>query len=100
MLFFQIVHRLNNGRRSEIDEVKPDLVSGAGDTVIKLNVGGTSFRIRISSIFARSADEKLSAFAQLNHEQRLQACDAFLMVGEAPVGSENLKMRRKYIISS
>uniref|UniRef100_A0A1I7TW82 BTB_2 domain-containing protein n=1 Tax=Caenorhabditis tropicalis TaxID=1561998 RepID=A0A1I7TW82_9PELO len=78
----EIVHRLNNGRRSEVDEVKPDLVSGAGDTVIKLNIGGTSFRIRVTSIFARSADEKLSAFAQLTHEQRLQACDAFLMPQE------------------
>ncbi|EGT45979.1 CBN-KVS-1 protein [Caenorhabditis brenneri] len=78
----EIVHRLNNGRRSEVDEVKPDLVSGAGDTVIKLNIGGTSFRIRVTSIFARSADEKLSAFAQLNHEQRLQSCDAFLMPQE------------------
>ncbi|CAI5455340.1 unnamed protein product [Caenorhabditis angaria] len=78
----EIVHRYNNGRRSEIEEPKPDLVSGAGDTVLKFNVGGTSFRLRISSIFARSGEEKLSTFAQMSHEQRILQCDAYLMPQE------------------
>ncbi|CAB3400352.1 unnamed protein product [Caenorhabditis bovis] len=75
-------HRYNNGQRSDIEEAKVEPISGAGDSVMKLNIGGTSFRLRISSIFSRSSDDRLSAFAQLTHEQRLQSCDAFLLPQE------------------
>ena len=54
--------------------------SGIGDTVMKLNVGGMSFRIRISSIFSRTENERLVVFAQMDQENRVKNADAYLTV--------------------
>ncbi|CAD6197305.1 unnamed protein product [Caenorhabditis auriculariae] len=78
----ETVHRFGQQRRSETLEPKPELISGAGDTVLKLNIGGMSFRIRMVSLFSRATDEKLVQFAQLDHAQRLEASDAYMMPQE------------------
>lgn len=56
------------------------VILGAGDTVLKLNIGGMSFRIRMTSLFSRTEDEKLVTFAQMDHEKRIRSCDAFIVV--------------------
>ncbi|CAJ0955391.1 unnamed protein product, partial [Mesorhabditis belari] len=59
-----------------------NLVSGAGDTVIKLNVGGSSFRLRVTSLFARNDDSRLVRFATYDHERRVTKCDAYIQGSE------------------
>uniref|UniRef100_A0A1I7WR17 BTB_2 domain-containing protein n=1 Tax=Heterorhabditis bacteriophora TaxID=37862 RepID=A0A1I7WR17_HETBA len=58
------------------------LLIGAGDTVLKLNIGGMSFRIRMTSLFSRTEGERLVCLAQLDHDRRVNASDAFLMDSE------------------
>ncbi|PIO70750.1 K+ channel tetramerization domain protein, partial [Teladorsagia circumcincta] len=68
--------------KSENGGPRAELVSGAGDTVLKLNIGGMSFRIRMVSLFARTEEEKLVAFAQMDHEKRMRSCDAYIVDAE------------------
>ncbi|KAE9413353.1 hypothetical protein Angca_003773 [Angiostrongylus cantonensis] len=55
------------------------LVSGASDTMLKLNIGGMPFRIRMASLFSRAEEEKLVMFALMDHEMRIRCCDAFIV---------------------
>lgn len=54
--------------------------SGAGDSQLKLNIGGSSFRIRMTSLFSRVDDGLLVDFAQMDHETRSKHCDEYLEV--------------------
>ncbi|XGW32774.1 hypothetical protein V3C99_017357 [Haemonchus contortus] len=68
--------------KSENGCPRAELVSGAGDTVLKLNIGGMSFRIRMTSLFSRTEEEKLVTFAQMDHEKRVRSCDAYIVDAE------------------
>ncbi|KAK6765997.1 hypothetical protein RB195_025733 [Necator americanus] len=68
--------------KSENGCPRAELVSGAGDTVLKLNIGGMSFRIRMTSLFSRTEEEKLVTFAQMDHEKRIRSCDAYIVDAE------------------
>ncbi|KAJ1351060.1 hypothetical protein KIN20_006997 [Parelaphostrongylus tenuis] len=48
--------------------------------MLKLNIGGMSFRIRMASLFSRTEEEKLVMFALMDHERRIRSCDAFIVV--------------------
>ncbi|GMT06465.1 hypothetical protein PENTCL1PPCAC_28639 [Pristionchus entomophagus] len=58
---------------------RTDLVSGTGDSVLKLNIGGSPFRLKVSSIFSRGDEGRLVKFAQLDHDKRVAACDAYFV---------------------
>lgn len=47
---------------------------------IKVNVGGSSYLLKASTVKNRLPDTKLSRFVQCSHEARLCLCDAFFMV--------------------
>ncbi|KAF8353810.1 kvs-1 [Pristionchus pacificus] len=68
-------HLPENGRPAP----RTDLVSGTGDAVLKLNIGGSPFRLKVSSIFLRGDEGRLVKFAQLDHEKRVAASDAYFM---------------------
>ncbi|KAK5981630.1 Voltage-gated potassium channel [Trichostrongylus colubriformis] len=68
--------------KSENGCPRAELVSGAGDTVLKLNIGGMSFRLRMTSLFSRTEEEKLVTFAQMDHEKRVRSCDAYIVDAE------------------
>ncbi|ETN83674.1 K+ channel tetramerization domain protein [Necator americanus] len=68
--------------KSENGCPRAELVSGAGDTVLKLNIGGMSFRIRMTSLFSRTEEEKLVTFVQMDHEKRIRSCDAYIVDAE------------------
>ncbi|EYC03531.1 hypothetical protein Y032_0093g2642 [Ancylostoma ceylanicum] len=75
-------HAYSFDHKSENGCPRAELVSGAGDTVLKLNIGGMSFRIRMTSLFSRTDEEKLVTFAQMDHEKRIRSCDAFIVDAE------------------
>ncbi|CAJ0609884.1 unnamed protein product [Cylicocyclus nassatus] len=75
-------HVYSSDHKTENGCPRPELVSGAGDTVLKLNVGGMSFRIRMTSLFSRTEEEKLVMFAQMDHEKRTRSCDAYIVDAE------------------
>ncbi|VDM76715.1 unnamed protein product [Strongylus vulgaris] len=41
-----------------------------------------SFRIRMTSLFSRTEEEKLVTFAQMDHEKRMRSCDAYIVDAE------------------
>ncbi|VDM53971.1 unnamed protein product [Angiostrongylus costaricensis] len=47
--------------------------------MLKLNIGGMPFRIRMASLFSRTEEEKLVMFALMDHEMRIRSCDAFII---------------------
>ncbi|GMT35104.1 hypothetical protein PFISCL1PPCAC_26401 [Pristionchus fissidentatus] len=71
--------RHNNAHENGRPIPRTDLVSGAGDSVLKLNIGGSPFRLKITSIFSRGDDGRLVKFAQLDHEKRVAAADAYFV---------------------
>ncbi|WKY16217.1 hypothetical protein Q1695_001141 [Nippostrongylus brasiliensis] len=73
---FSFEHKPENGC------TRTEMVSGAGDSVLKLNIGGMSFRIRMTSLFSRTDEEKLVLFAQMDHDKRVRSCDAFIVDAE------------------
>ncbi|PAV83856.1 hypothetical protein WR25_19593 [Diploscapter pachys] len=72
------LHRFDHKNENGGTLPRAELVSGIGDTVMKLNIGGMSFRIRISSIFSRTENERLVVFAQMDQENRVKNSDAYL----------------------
>uniref|UniRef100_A0A915AWC9 Potassium channel tetramerisation-type BTB domain-containing protein n=4 Tax=Parascaris univalens TaxID=6257 RepID=A0A915AWC9_PARUN len=49
----------------------------AGDSIIKLNIGGTSYSIRASTLISRDENSRLANFARGDADSRLSFCDAY-----------------------
>ncbi|CAJ0583483.1 unnamed protein product, partial [Mesorhabditis spiculigera] len=67
-------------QKQQVDDPNRNLLDEycAGDSILKLNIGGTVFRLKIASIFARNDDSRLVHFATFDLEKRQAKCDAYI----------------------
>ncbi|VDM24822.1 unnamed protein product [Toxocara canis] len=64
----RVPHRLNASTISE---------KLAVDSIIKLNIGGTSYYVRESTLLSRDENSRLATFARGDTDSRLHHCDAY-----------------------
>uniref|UniRef100_F1LDJ1 Potassium voltage-gated channel subfamily S member 3 n=1 Tax=Ascaris suum TaxID=6253 RepID=F1LDJ1_ASCSU len=71
----EIAQRTNSPTSSESTDGMNEKL--AGDSIIKLNIGGTSYSIRASTLISRDENSRLANFARGDADSRLSFCDAY-----------------------
>uniref|UniRef100_A0A9J2Q758 BTB domain-containing protein n=1 Tax=Ascaris lumbricoides TaxID=6252 RepID=A0A9J2Q758_ASCLU len=74
-LMREIAQRANSPTSSESTDGMNEKL--AGDSIIKLNIGGTSYSIRASTLISRDENSRLANFARGDADSRLSFCDAY-----------------------